>query len=611
MRRRPGRVADEHPARRSVSRSRHSHLRQSSRSNLLTVCLLAVLAVLLASCTSSDPGVANPATPRTGSDGKATMPSATRQPWIAAGIGRLGVISYEPPTEAVYVAPAAARSRADGSRNRPWPSLQQAVNVASDGSTIVLRGGSYHESVSWSGKRLTLQPFRREHVWLTGSRRVGGWLRDATGWRANGWTHTFDREPAFDALDDRHPLAAWPEMVFLDGRALRQVADVTDVAPGTFYVDLERQALVIGSDPLGATVEASTLERALTIRDAAGSVVRGIGVRRYATPFDKVAAIAGFSDQLTFDRLISEDNATNGLSVIGTGCRVLRSTARRNGQIGLHAHKVAGLSVRGNWLQRNNVEGFRWNFAQGGMKITRGTDMVWEANLVDENNGDGMWCDIGCTDVRIVRNVIVGNAGRGVKYEISAGGVIASNRVTDNAGGILVNESSEVLIYNNVISGTRIGILALEGERFSTNPAVPRDLLGVVLRNNIVGSRTAEKPLVAVRGTDRATPTSGRIDADFDVYVVPAGSPPSTLVELPPLNGTSVARENSLEALRAATAQEANGRRVTDAAAAVRGSTPGAALPAAVAAAVGLEPGAQVRPGILGEVPPREVLAGR
>jgi len=506
----------------------------------------------------------------------------------------------------VYVAPVSERAHADGTLARPWPSIQRAVNAAPDGATIVIRGGRYHESVSLSGKHLTLQPYRREHVWLTGSKRIRRWLPEGAVWRSPGWTHIFDREPAFDALDPQRPLAAWPEMVFLDGHALRQVAHATDVASGTFYVDLAHQALLIGSDPAGRTVEASTLERALTIRNAAGSVVRGIGVRRYATPFDQVAAVAGFSDRLTFDRVISQDNATNGLSLIGAGSQVTRSAFRRNGQIGLHAHRVFDLSLTGNWMQANNVEGFRQNFAQGGIKVTRGSDMTWEGNLISDNYGDGMWCDISCTDVRIVKNVVAGNNGRGIKYEISARGVIASNRIIGNAGGVLVNESSEVLVYNNVIRGARIGILALAGSRSGADGAVPQDVLGVVLRNNIVGSTSPGKPLLALRGAHEP-PRPRRIDADFDVFVVPTARPGHTLFQLPSRDGPSVVEATSLASLRAETGQEVHGKTVVDVRS-VDQSSPRAALPTDVAAALGVEPGTRVPPGLLGDVPPAAVL---
>lgn len=584
--------------------------RRQRRYTLLAYCLCALLLALSSGCTGASNGSVRPSLSAPAEDdGKPRGYARVEAPWVNAGIGRLGAVSYDPPPDAIFVAARAVPSAADGSRERPWPSIQQAVDAAPDGATVAVRAGSYHESVRWSGRRLTLQPYRRERVWFDGSVPLHDWVRSGNTWRLDGWTYTFDRQPAFDALDPRRPLAAWPEMVFLDGRPLRQVAKATDVTPGTFHVDLAGQALVLGSDPRGREVRGSTLARALTIRNAAGSVVRGIGVRRYATPFDQVAAIAGFSDGLVFDRVISEDNATNGLSVIGRESRVSRSAFRRNGQMGLHAHNVVGLSVTGNWLQGNNVEGFRHNFAQGGMKVTRGRDMRWEGNLVSANQGDGMWCDIGCTDVEIVNNVVVDNAGRGIKYEISARGVIASNRIADNAGGILVHESSDVLVYNNVVQGSGVAILALEGKRSGRPGHVPQDVVRVVLRNNIVGTRSAGTPLVALSGAIRK-PLPRRVDADFDIFIAPPGSSARALVRLPSREGLRVADATSLESLRARTGQEAHGHTVADADAAQR-TGPGAPLPARVATAVGAEGGTPVPPGLIGTVPPPRVLGER
>lgn len=521
--------------------------------------------------------------------------NATARPWVAAGVGRLGAMNYQPPKDAIYVATEGDDLAGDGTSRAPYRSIQRAVSAAPDGATVVVRGGVYHESVQWTGKRLTLQPYRDDQVWLSGSRPVSEWVAADGRWRAPGWTAVFDRQTPPEALDRSRPLAAWPEMVFRDGQQLEQVAAADQVDADSFYVDLPGRALIIGGDPTGHRLEAADLERALTLRDAAGSVVRGLGFRRYATSFHQVAAVVGFSDGLTFDRDVFEDNAIAGLSMIKSNdLKVTRSAMRGNGQMGLHAHRVRGLLVAGNWLDHNNVAGFEWQFAQGGMKITEGHDMTWTGNLASDNEGDGMWCDINCTNVSIVRNVLLDNQGRGVKYEISADGVIASNVAKGNAGGVLVNESSDVAVYNNFVSGSRIGILALEGSRHRDVPTVPHDLLRLQVRNNVLVSSPDGRPSVAVRGLPGPVQQE-QVDADFDVYVRGRDSH-TPLVEFPG-EGGAPKRMGAIDRIRRG-GQEQHGRTT-----ATMVPSTGARLTSTVAQALDVPTGRAVSPGPLGRVP--------
>ena len=52
--------------------------------------------------------------------------------------------------------------------------------------------------------------------------------------------------------------------------------------PGTFFADRAADRIYLGTDPTGHEVRTSALQTAITI-NSAGSVLRGVGVRRYAT----------------------------------------------------------------------------------------------------------------------------------------------------------------------------------------------------------------------------------------------------------------------------------------------------------------------------------------
>ncbi|HEX3816225.1 MAG TPA: DUF1565 domain-containing protein, partial [Mycobacteriales bacterium] len=109
------------------------------------------------------------------------VPPAPKTPTPPAPVGAapVGDAAYPIPVGALFVAPGGADSAA-GTRHAPFRTLGHAVAVAHTGDTIVLRGGSYHESVAIQQK-LTIQSYPHEAVWLDGSSRVSGW--SATGKR--------------------------------------------------------------------------------------------------------------------------------------------------------------------------------------------------------------------------------------------------------------------------------------------------------------------------------------------------------------------------------------------------------------------------------------------
>ena len=176
----------------------------------------------------------------------------------------------------LFVAPSGS-NRAPGTSQRPMRTIAAAVARAGSGSTILVRRGTYHESVTIpTGKRLTI--LNRGAVWLDGSSRVTDWYRDGDDWVRRNWLAQFNSSPTFTwgAPDDprtfwsfinpRYPMAAHPDQLWVNGRRQRQVSNRSAVRPGTFYVDDAGNRLYLGANPRGNTVRASTIAKALTVR---------------------------------------------------------------------------------------------------------------------------------------------------------------------------------------------------------------------------------------------------------------------------------------------------------------------------------------------------------
>jgi hypothetical protein len=411
---------------------------------------------------------------------------------LAVGLGALSA----PVTTAANAASAAAPhtyvvsrhgdDAASGSAHSPLRTIGAAVSRAPSGSTIVVRGGSYHEAVTVpAGRSLTLEAAPGARVWLDGSQRVRGWRPSGSGFVHRGWATHFDAsptyswgapdgdEPGWSFVNDRRPMASHPDQVWIGGRAQRQVSSLSALDRGTFYVDERNDRLHLGSDPAGRVVRASTLARALELR-AAGTTVRGIGVRRFAPSVPRMGAVTVEAPDITLSRLTVRDNATTGVHVGAAGAVVRRVRLIRNGMLGMSATYADGLRLLHVRSRENNTEGFNTAPVAGGIKVgrTRGVRVV--GATVTGNAGTGLWFDESSHRIRVVGSTIRHNVRHGISLEISDGARVADTVIAGNGGdGIKVNNTSRVALWNNTVVGNGRAIDIVQDDRRGSDPDAP------------------------------------------------------------------------------------------------------------------------------------------
>lgn len=146
--------------------------------------------------------------------------------------------AYPIPASGVYfVSPAGNDTNAGTSLNTPFKTIKKAVQMAPSGSTIVIRAGTYRESITSLSKQLTFQPYPHEQVWLKGSVIVTSFVQDGSLWRKDNWTYKFTPTADTYTIDPAYPMAKYPDQAFIDGNPLTQVASKSEVGAGQFYVD--------------------------------------------------------------------------------------------------------------------------------------------------------------------------------------------------------------------------------------------------------------------------------------------------------------------------------------------------------------------------------------
>lgn len=459
--------------------------------------------------------------------------------------------------------------------------------------TVVMRGGTYNESVAIS-KSVTVQNYPGEAVWLDGSTEVGGWVKDGTRWRRDGWKTTFDHSPTYtkgapDSTDQywqfvnkgTHPMAAHPDQVWIDGSYQTQVASLAQVAAGKFFFDEGRGALYVGSDPSGKRVDASNLPQAMNIR-ASNVVVRGIGIRRYAPSVWHVGAVTLERPNITFENVMVSDMATTGLSVQSTGARLTRVTVQYAGMLGVHGGNADNLIFDRVLALGNNRERFNIAPVSGGVKLgkTRGVQVI-NSNFT-QNQGPGFWEDMSVYNTVVRGSNFTKNEGDGLFLEISAKVVVGDSLFANNKlDGIKVNNTSNVQIWNNTFVGNARPLDLVQDTRRNTDPndsavdrrisfpdpEMPWQLRNVRVSNNVVGlSTSAANCLLCVE--DYSRKDSGQamgVVANGNVYVRANALQPTWVAiwSRAPVNGNPYIF-STLAELRSTTGQEARGREYTN-----------------------------------------------
>lgn len=403
----------------------------------------------------------------------------------------------------IHVSPTGDDS-ASGSSAAPLATVRRALDLAVDGDTVRLAAGTYREGELTMPNRVRLEAGRGEKVVLSGAQVVQDWVAEGQVWRSRDelvrfcQECTFNPDPAYDGV------RGYPEQVYLDGTALRQVASREEVKEGTFFVDRlpvefegggggrvgrvtgSRTAhYLLGSDPRGHQVEVVQHARALTVAGN-GAAVANLTIEKYAPTQmwglqDPQTGTEGagtmvlvMGDDVSIDSTVLSQ-ATSGSALHftnGSGQSLTSSKVIGNAGTGMMANQTYNLLVSGNYFTGNNANGFDSSERCGAycyladFKITHSVGLKFELNTVDysdrevdaadpllydTNRQAGVWLDEGVLNSAVVGNYFV-NVPVAVFNELSRNTVIASNIVNGAGTGILSSGSERARIWNNTVA---------------------------------------------------------------------------------------------------------------------------------------------------------------
>ena len=283
-----------------------------------------------------------------------------------------------------------------GTLAQPWRTIQRAANLMVAGDSVLIRGGTYYQSVNptRSGTQsdpITYTAYDTESVFVDGSEVVTGWVQDSGNrYRANV---TFTADPKFTSVRD--PNGNYGGLVTQNGAKLQYAMALSPAAvdsPGEYYMNDSASppyTMYVCVRDLGQGYDPNNYEMRVAKRrkgiDLDGGedwlVVEGITFRNYN---DNAVHSIGSND-CEFRSLTLHTNFITGIYLTSNSnrCLIERCAFWDNGHGGIELASTRRTTVRKNrFLKRDLGDGCGGN----GAHLWLGpVGALADSNLIENN----------------------------------------------------------------------------------------------------------------------------------------------------------------------------------------------------------------------------------
>ena len=308
------------------------------------------------------------------------------------------------------------------------------------------------------------------------------------------------------------PVCMYPEDLFFNNVLKTRVASLSDVGPGTWYLDYSNQTAYMGDDPAGQTVEISELPSAFS-GGATNVTLSNLIIEKYAA-LAQSGAMQPVGTGWTIQNCEIRYNHGRGITT-ASSMNITNNNVHHNGNLGIGGGGTT-VTLSGNQISYNNASGYDWGWEAGGAKFAGITNLTVENNNSYDNNGPGFWNDINSQTVTYTGNQTSGNVVAGILIEISNGVTITNNTIVNDGfvpgettiwygAGILISTASNVTISGNTVTNCMNGIGGIYSDRGDNPSGVPYALQNVVAGQNTITQDTGMAMGVVTEGTEDGT----------------------------------------------------------------------------------------------------------
>jgi parallel beta-helix repeat protein len=373
--------------------------------------------------------------------------------------------------------------------------ISRAKKQSHDGTavTVKIHPGTYREKVDIYGSSANEGDIT---IRGTGSGATISGSDIWTGWRQtelsdiydHGWIYNWGESAlpsGWGSVADMPGIIRRREMVFANEVGLKEVQTWGELMneEGTFWAseseNVIRVHLTGDRDPNKTKMEVALRPHLLLVKDWEGFTIENLDFRHAASPITSSAAT--FADS--------------------SGIHVLDSSFQWNNTVGLYFYASGDITVEGTSANYNGIGGMGGGYIDDALftdtqtsynnwRGSRGWDLNNHSNPVDQNFIDfstgqkfvsvrnltfrrhvstgnltgGLWFDHDNRDVLLDEVELSNNLTHGVFVEATQGPFeIVDSRVCNNESGVLLANSSDGAIKNNVISGNTLGQVTVGG----------------------------------------------------------------------------------------------------------------------------------------------------
>lgn len=440
-------------------------------------------------------------------------------------------------SQTIYVNPSldGASDNNPGTELLPVKTLQGAAKILNNnikqnlGTKVIIYPGVYRESIQTrildgqENAPIIFEAKEPGSVIISGSDIWKDWQQYPQN--KNIYTHSW---PYNGGVGDN----PWPdnveiaeisrrkEIVFINGKLLRQRLSLEELTPGSFYISEEQDAVFIYPEPETnletSQIEVGTRNRIFLTRGVNNLVLRGLKFQ-HTNDYRQGTVLISQGKNILIENCEFLWNNSDGLTIAQSeNITVRKVTANHNGIRGMSGNRIKNAYYEDVENSYNNWRG-DWGGFYGwdsGQKFLFTRNLTFRRYKAVGNMAAGLWLDSDNSNVWIDEAEICDNFHTGLYIEASHHILVTNSKICHNHAnpessyhhpGIFGTTSSHVTLENNVICGNdrsqiKVQVVKSQGGRVVLNwetgeqyKLTSRDW---ILRNNTIVGEKADQMLI-------------------------------------------------------------------------------------------------------------------